>query len=259
MDIPADLEKLTIDGAVARLTYVGDAITMMRHKLDGLVPLIGFTGAPWTLMGYMIEGGGSKTMSKAKAWLNDHPADSKRLLEILTATIVDYFEMQVKAGAQMLQVFESSADYISKEEFALVSLPYCRQIREQLLARLASQQIEPVPMVMYAKGGGHSLREQAELGYEVIGLDWTIDPVEARRIVGPNVTLQGNLDPQDLYKTAVSFYNSLQSYIFISHTLGRAEGTHNDYGQEVWQDAVYCKFGTWHYTGNTHREYAYLC
>lgn len=177
---------------------------MMRHKLDGLVPLIGFTGAPWTLMGYMIEGGGSKTMSKAKAWLNDYPADSKRLLEILTATIVDYFEMQVKAGAQMLQVFESSADYISKEEFAQVSLPYCRQIREQLLARLASQQIEPVPMVMYAKGGGHSLREQAELGYEVIGLDWTVDPVEARRIVGPNVTLQGNLDPQDLYKPAVS-------------------------------------------------------
>lgn len=202
---PDDLKQLDTTGAVDRLRYVGDAITMMRHKLDGLVPLIGFTGAPWTLMGYMIEGGGSKTMSKAKAWLTEYPDASKQLLEMLTVTIVDYFEMQVKAGAQMLQIFESSADYISKEEFAAVSLPYCRAIRMGLLKRLASQNIEAVPMVMYAKGGGHSLREQASLGYEVIGLDWTVDPIEARQVVGDDVTLQGNLDPQDLYKSAVSF------------------------------------------------------
>lgn len=210
---PADLAKLNATGAVDRLTYVGDAITMMRHKLNGLVPLIGFTGAPWTLMGYMIEGGGSKTMSKAKAWLTDYPAASEQLLQMLTDTIVDYFEMQVKAGAQMLQIFESSADYISKEEFGRVSLPYCRAIRVGLLERLRTQGIEPVPMVMYAKGGGHSLREQADLGYEVVGLDWTVDPVEARRIVGDNVTLQGNLDPQDLYKTPVSFFFNLKKKI----------------------------------------------
>lgn len=95
---PNDLKKLTPDGAVSRLTYVADAITMMRHMLDGKCPLIGFTGAPWTLMGYMIEGGGSKTMSKAKLWLNEYPEDSKRLLELLTNVIVDYFEMQVKFG-----------------------------------------------------------------------------------------------------------------------------------------------------------------
>lgn len=93
---PFDLDKLTIPNAVDRLTYVGDAITMMRHNLAGKVPLIGFTGAPWTLMGYMIEGGGSKTMSKAKAWLDNHPAASKRLLTLLTDTIVDYFVMQVR-------------------------------------------------------------------------------------------------------------------------------------------------------------------
>lgn len=103
----------------------------------------------------------------------------------------------------MLQVFESSADYISKEEFAQVSLPYCKLIRDNLHERLTKQNIEPVPMVMYAKGGGHSLKEQSQLGYEIIGLDWTIDPIEARKIVGPNITLQGNLDPQDLYKTPV--------------------------------------------------------
>lgn len=116
---------------------------------------------------------------------------------------VEMSHLQVKSGAQMLQVFESSADYITKEQFALVSLPYCKQIRDKLHDRLASQGIEPVPMVIYAKGGGHSLKEQSELGYEIVGLDWTVDPIEARNIVGPNITLQGNLDPQDLYKTQV--------------------------------------------------------
>lgn len=157
-------------------------------------------------MGYMIEGGGSKTMSKAKHWLNTYPNESKQLLQLLTDVIVDYFEMQVKAGAQMLQVFESSADYISKEEFAAVSLPYVRQIRDRLHERLQSQNIDAVPMVIFAKGAGHSLKEQADLGYEVIGLDWTVDPIEARKTVGPSVTLQGNLNPEDMYKTPVGYF-----------------------------------------------------
>lgn len=159
-------------------------------------------------MGYMIEGGGSKTMTKAKQWLTDHSKETHELLVLLTDVIVDYFEMQVKAGAQMLQVFESSADYISKEQFAEVSLPYVRQIRDRLRERLHRNSIEPVPMVIFAKGGGHSLAEQSQLGYEVIGLDWSVDPIEARQQVGPNVTLQGNLHPEDLYKPAVSRLNS---------------------------------------------------
>lgn len=160
-------------------------------------------------MGYMIEGGGSKTMSKAKQWLADHSKESHELLALLTNVIVDYFEMQVKAGAQMLQVFESSADYISKEQFAEVSLPYVRQIRDRLRERLQQQSIEPVPMVIFAKGGSHSLAEQSQLGYEVIGLDWSVDPIKARQEVGPNVTLQGNLHPEDMYKPAVSQNNLL--------------------------------------------------
>lgn len=116
---PKDLARLRVENACSRLTYVGDAITMMRHKLDGKVPLIGFTGAPvcvssreyrndptmtkfqWTLMGYMIEGGGSKTMSKAKYWLENYADDSKKLLDILTSVIVDYFEMQVRINKQL--------------------------------------------------------------------------------------------------------------------------------------------------------------
>lgn len=156
-------------------------------------------------MGYMIEGGGSPTMSKAKHWLTDYNEASHKLLSLLTNVIVDYFEMQVKAGAQMLQVFESSADYISKEQFAEVSLPYVRKIRDQLRKRLQDQKIEPVPMVLFAKGGAHSLSEQADCGYEVIGLDYSIDPIEARKAVGPNVTLQGNLDPAHMKLPQVNF------------------------------------------------------
>ncbi|XP_036333644.1 uroporphyrinogen decarboxylase isoform X2 [Rhagoletis pomonella] len=203
LQTPADLAKLTPEGAVGRLTYVGDAITMMRHMLEGRVPLIGFTGAPWTLMGYMIEGGGSKTMAKSKAWLTDYPEDSKMLLSMLTNAIVDYLEMQVKAGAQLLQIFESSAEHLSKEDFLKWAVPYLKDIRDKLDERLKQQSIPVVPMTIFAKGAGHSLKEQATLGYDVIGLDWTVDPVEARKEVGPNITLQGNLDPQDMYKTPV--------------------------------------------------------
>jgi uroporphyrinogen decarboxylase len=152
-------------------------------------------------MGYMIEGGGSKTMDKTKNWLSNHTEESRNLLKLLTQVTIDYLEMQVKAGAQMLQVFESSADYISKEQFLEFSLPYLREIREKLHEKLNKQDIPIVPMVVFAKGAMHSLAEMADLGYDVIGLDWSIDPEEARRIVGPNVTLQGNLDPQDLYKS----------------------------------------------------------
>lgn len=155
----------------------------------------------WTLMGYMIEGGGNPTMSKAKVWLNEYPDATHQLLTLLTNVIVDYFEMQVKAGAQMLQVFESNAEYIDKEQFLNITIPYVRRIRDELRKRLTDQSIDPVPMVLFAKGGGHSLREQADCGYEVIGLDYNVDPIEARAAAGPNVTLQGNLNPADMYKT----------------------------------------------------------
>lgn len=196
-----DISKLNPVGAAERLQYVGDALTLMRHTLEGKVPLFGFTGAPWTLMGYMIEGGGSKTMSKSRGWLKDHSVESRELLNLLTNVCVDYLIMQIKSGAQILQIFESSAEYMTKEEFIEFALPYLKDIRVKLHDKIEKEGLEKVPLVVFAKGAMHSLAEMSELGYDVIGLDWTIDPVEARKIVGPNVTLQGNLDPQDLYKT----------------------------------------------------------
>ncbi|XP_045526732.1 uroporphyrinogen decarboxylase [Pieris brassicae] len=198
---PSEIDELQEDGAVSRLAYVGKAITLTRHKIDGKVPLIGFTGAPFTLMGYMIEGGGSKTMSKTKEWLEKYPKDVHRLLALLTRVIIDYLVMQVESGAQLLQVFESSADHLTREQFADVSAPYLKDIRDGVQKKLQEKNLDQVPMTVFAKGGGHSLDVQAKMGYETIGLDWTVDPTEARKIVGENITLQGNLDPQDLYKT----------------------------------------------------------
>lgn len=143
-------------------------------------------------MGYMIEGGGSKTMSKAKHWLEAYPEESKTLLTLLKNVIVDYLCMQVKSGAQILQVFESSAEHLAKEDFLKVSLPLLKSIRDEVNEKLKSENIESVPMVVFAKGAMHSLPEIAATGYEVVGLDWTIDPLEARKLVGPDVTLQGN-------------------------------------------------------------------
>ena len=109
LSVPADLdEKLVLPNVKSELKYVYDALTLTRHKLEGKVPLIGFTGAPWTLMSYMIEGGGSKTLSKAKKWLYQYPEASKKLLQIITDVNVDYLVEQVRAGAQLLQVFEVS-------------------------------------------------------------------------------------------------------------------------------------------------------
>ena len=118
-------------------------------------------------MGYMIEGGGSKTMAKSKAWITDYPKETEQLLTLLTSVIVDYLEMQVKAGAQLLQVFESSAEHLSKEQFLTVAMPHLKAIRDQLHDKLNKQGIQVPPMTIFAKGASSSLSEQAELGYEV--------------------------------------------------------------------------------------------
>lgn len=196
---PTDLEALTVPDVKVALKYVYDAITMTRHKLEGKVPLIGFTGAPWTLMSYMIEGQGSKTQSKAKKWLYQHPESSHKLLRILATVCTDYLVEQVRAGAQLLQVFESNAEYLGSKEFQTFALPGLLEINSSVREKLASEGLATVPMTVFAKGGHYALDILAKSGYETIGLDWTIDPAKAREVVGAKVTLQGNLDPCALY------------------------------------------------------------
>ncbi|KAI9101195.1 Uroporphyrinogen decarboxylase [Phlyctochytrium arcticum] len=183
------------------LRYVMEAITLTRQKLDGRVPLFGFVGAPWTLMAYMIEGGGSKTLSKAKAWLGRWPAESAVLLQKVTDVIVDFMVSQVKAGAQLLQVFDSWAGELSPDHFNTFSLAYLKQIPGRV--RAALREIDPklaqVPIVVFARGAHYALESLTDIGYDVISLDWTMDPSVSRKRVDSNVSLQGNADPSLLY------------------------------------------------------------
>ncbi|KAK9879241.1 hypothetical protein WA026_004090 [Henosepilachna vigintioctopunctata] len=192
------IQDLNPVGAADRLKYVGEAITLTRHELRGKVPLFGFSGAPWTLFGYMVEGGGSKTMSKAKKWLYSNPEESKKVLDILMNVVIDYLVMQVESGAQILQLFESSAEYLNRNLFSKFVLPYLGKINDEVKRKIKEKNLEPVPIVLFAKGAHFSLEDQAELGYDVLGIDWTIQPKVARSLT-KNKVLQGNLDPCALY------------------------------------------------------------
>lgn len=197
---PSDLERLTKDVNVDEaLGYVYKAITLTRHKLEGRVPLYGFIGAPWTLMAYMIEGGGSKTLSKAKSWLWKHPESTHALLQRITDVAVTFLVGQVRAGAQMLQVFDSWAGELSPRDFRMFSLPYIQQIAAKVKQQLAEQGLEQVPMTIFAKGAWFALEDLVDIGYEVVSLDWTIDPEYARKVTKGKVVLQGNMDPSVLY------------------------------------------------------------
>ena len=176
--------------AAEKLDYVFDAINETKKLLAGRVPLIGFSGAPWTLLAYMIEGQGSKTFSKAKAFLYKHPTASHKLLEKLTTTIIAYLKLKVAAGADVLQVFDSWAGMLNKELYDEFCLPYFKQIVDS---------ITEVPLIVFAKGAYFSHREIAQLGADVVGLDWTLSAESYRAQYGYDQIVQGNLDPCVLY------------------------------------------------------------
>ncbi|XP_057334874.1 uroporphyrinogen decarboxylase [Microplitis mediator] len=204
---PSDMARLKKPDVEKDLGYVGEAITLTRHKLEGKVPLIGFTGAPWTLMGYMIQGGGSSTMAQARSWFYKYPQESHTLLQLITDIIIDYLVMQAKAGAQALQVFESHADYLNDELFETFSLPYLKQISEKVKLKLDALNIPRVPMIAFPKGATlNSLERLAKSeAYDVIGIDWTIEPSDARTRL-TNVTVQGNMDPCAMYANEEQVY-----------------------------------------------------
>ena len=216
---PADAEKLPkVVDVDKELGYVYEAITQTRHALNGEVPLIGFCGAPWTLFSYMIEGGGSKTFQKCKSWLFKYPEESKALLDRIADVCVDFLVGQIKAGAQvciqtylvvkrltnclikLVQVFDSWAGELAPHHFEEFAVPSLQRISSGVRAKLAAASVPLVPMTLFAKGQNSQIALCAkEAGYDVIGIDWCIDPADARRAAGDKVALQGNLDPNLLY------------------------------------------------------------
>ncbi|KAI5453956.1 Uroporphyrinogen decarboxylase in heme biosynthesis [Naganishia albida] len=198
---PEDLARLPDHVNVnEKLGYVFEAVNLTRHRLDGEVPLIGFCGAPWTLMAYMVEGGGSKTYQKAKEWLYRWPEASRTLLAKVADVCVDLLVGQVLAGAQMLQVFDSWASELPPVLYQEMALPPCQYIAKQVRAKLQALGHPGVPMTLFAKGANSSLDVlAAESGYDVLGLDSSITGRQARQLVGHKVALQGNADPMLLY------------------------------------------------------------
>ncbi|WP_022835878.1 uroporphyrinogen decarboxylase [Salisaeta longa] len=194
LDGPAALDRLVTPDLDAALGHVFEALTLTRHRLDGRVPLIGFAGAPWTLMAYMIEGGGSKTYKQARAWLYRHPDAAHALLERLATLIGDYLVRQIDAGAQLVQVFDSWAGLLGPSTFQTFGLPYLTAIAERVKAAHPD-----TPAIVFAKGAPYALDALADTPYDVISLDWTMDPAAARQTVGARAVLQGNLDPCALY------------------------------------------------------------
>ena len=184
----ADLRLIHIsDGE--ELNYVFDAIRLTKKALNNRVPLIGFAGAPWTIFAYMVEGKGSKTFSEAKKLLYTDPAFAHKLLNMITESTINYLRGQVKAGADLIQIFDSWAGILSPEQYATFSLPYISRICDS---------ISDVPKTVFAKGAFFARKDMDALACEVVGLDWNMDVRESRELM-PNKVLQGNLDPCALY------------------------------------------------------------
>lgn len=215
---PKDMERLKKVNVTKDLDYVLEAIRITRNKLGGKVPLIGFCGAPWTLMAYMIEGGGSKSFEKAKRWIFDYPEESKVLLNRLASVCAEFLCAQIYAGAQVLQVFDSWAGELTPHDFRTFALPYLRKIAVEVRDGIACASTVAPPMILFARGAlSHSFPEISRAGYDVIGLDQSIEPCVARKMLdlscsgghnferdglngaGHNVALQGNMDPAVLY------------------------------------------------------------
>jgi uroporphyrinogen decarboxylase len=184
-----DIEKLNVcDGS--ELKYVTDAISLTKKELNNRVPLIGFCGAPFTILAYMIEGSGSKTFSKAKKFLYTQPQLAHALLEKITASSINYLKAQVAAGANLIQIFDSWAGVLSPQQYSEFSLHYISAICDA---------ITEVPKIVFAKDAHYALPDIAKTKCNVIGLDWTMDAEQAKNTIAGKKTLQGNADPCLLY------------------------------------------------------------
>jgi len=192
----ADVAALPKMNAETDLDYVMNAVSTIRRELNGRVPLIGFSGSPWTLATYMIEGGSSKTFSEAKKLMYGQPEVMHRLLDHLADSVIDYLNGQIKAGAQAVQIFDTWGGVLSHWAYEEFSLRYMRKIVAGLTRESEGRH---VPVILFTKNGGQWLETIADSGCDAVGLDWTTDIANARARVGDKVALQGNMDPAMLY------------------------------------------------------------
>ena len=192
----AAIARLGVPDMETELRYVMDAVRVIRRELDGKVPLIGFSGSPWTLACYMVEGGGSKDYARIKAMAHNDPKALHALLSVNTDAVIAYLSAQRAAGAQALQVFDTWGGVLSPAMYREFSLPYLTRIARELPRGEGS---ERTPLILFGKGNATHLEALADSGAEGVGVDWLVELGEAARRTGGKVALQGNLDPATLY------------------------------------------------------------
>ena len=192
----ADVQKLAVPDPEDELRYVMNAVRTIRKELNGRVPLIGFSGSPWTLATYMVEGGTTKDFGKVKGMMFSDPKAMHLLLDTLAQSVTSYLNAQIAAGAQAVMVFDTWGGVLSDEKYQEFSLNYMQQIVSGLTREADGRQ---VPVTLFTKGGGRWLEKMADTGCDALGLDWTQDIGQARQRVGDKVALQGNMDPSVLY------------------------------------------------------------
>ena len=181
-----DIDALITDEAEGRLSYVFDALKLTKRELNNRVPLIGFSGAPWTILCYMVEGKGSKSFDKAKQFCFSYPGLAHQLLQKITDVTITYLNAQAEAGADVLQVFDSWSGMLSPADFKVFAEPYLLQIVKG---------VNKVPVILFPKGSWYALPELSKSGAAALGLDWCINPRLARKMANYSITLQGNFDP----------------------------------------------------------------
>ena len=185
-----DIDELITDGAEDSLRYMYDALSLTKRELNGRVPLIGFAGAPWTILCYMVEGKGSKTWEKAKQFAYSQPLLAHQLLQKITDITISYLKLQARAGADTVQLFDSWAGSLSPADFKIFAQPYLLKIADALK--------DEVPVILFPKGSWYALKELSESSAAGVGIDWCISPEYARQLTNNKIVLQGNFDPAKL-------------------------------------------------------------
>ncbi|MTC62302.1 uroporphyrinogen decarboxylase [Providencia alcalifaciens] len=226
----ADVKNIPVPDPEMELGYVMDAVRAIRKALNGDVPLIGFSGSPWTLATYMVEGGSSKAFTKIKKMMYEDPKTLHLLLDKLADSVILYLNAQVRAGAQSLMIFDTWGGVLTKRDYLEFSLRYMHKIVDGLIRENDSRR---VPVTLFTKGGGQWLEEMAATGCDALGLDWTTEIADARRRVGDKVALQGNMDPSMLYAPPARIEQEIQH---ILAGFGQGEGHVFNLGHGIHQD-----------------------
>ncbi|QUM78008.1 uroporphyrinogen decarboxylase [Moritella sp. 24] len=239
----ADVDKIGIPDPEGELQYVMNAVRTIRKGLDGAVPLIGFSGSPWTLATYMVEGGGTKAFTKIKKMAFAEPQTLHLLLDKLADSVISYLNAQIAAGAQSVMVFDTWGGVLSPRDYKDFSLQYMHKIVDGLTRFNDGRK---VPVTLFTKNGGQWIEQIAATGCDAIGLDWTIDIAEAKARVGDKVALQGNMDPSMLYASPERIREEVSTILSgfgkgNGHVMNLGHGIHLDVDPDkagVFIDAV---------------------